>query len=53
MNAMVKTLKASVVLAGLVLSGTLFAAGSETAPSEARSLPELVGGKAAIEAREW
>jgi Flp pilus assembly protein TadD len=53
MNAMVKTLKASVVLAGLVLSGTLFAAGSETAPSEARRLPELVAGKAAIEAKDW
>jgi Flp pilus assembly protein TadD len=53
MNAIVKVMKASLVLAGLVFTGTLFAAGSEVAPTEARRLPELVAGKAAIEAKDW
>jgi Flp pilus assembly protein TadD len=53
MNAMVKVVKASLVLAGLVFSGTLFADGTETAPVESARQPELAAGKAAIEAKDW
>ena len=53
MNAIVKVVKASLVLAGLVFSGTLYGAGTETTPVELPRLPELVAGKAAIEAKDW
>ena len=53
MNAFVKVVKASLIVTGLVFSGTLFAAGSETTPAETKRLPELVAGKAAIDAKDW
>jgi Flp pilus assembly protein TadD len=53
MSAIVKVVKASLVLAGLVFSCTLLAAGTETAPVESARQPELVAGKAAIEAKDW
>lgn len=53
MNAIVNVVKASLVLTGLVFSGTLFAAGSETAPVEEARQPELAAGKAAIAAKDW
>jgi hypothetical protein len=53
MNAFLHVVKTGLVLAGLVFSGTLFAAGSETAPVESPRLPELVAGKEAIEAKDW